>query len=210
MVAAAFTGPFYFFVWRDYDGDDLRIRSFDEELDTFGSETVIPNTNSNSLHPSLAPDTNTKLHLVWEESGAIYYTKINHSGGGNYTFSPSKESVSSGTGYSDHTFPSVITDYSRRPNVTWQAFEGVTFGQNIIVHRRRELSDEWSSATSFIGNQDYFKPSIMGFPNVPDNQNLRATWRRGNDLIWVAKYDGSAWDDFWQGVNGQDPTSVPI
>jgi hypothetical protein len=169
------------------------------------SETAIPSTNSSSLYPSLAADTNTKLHLAWAESGQIYYTKIDHSGGGNYSFSPSKENVSSGTGYSSHVFPSITTDYSRRANVAWQAYSGPALETQIILHRRRELSGAWSSATSFDGNDEYHKPSITAYPNVINNQKLRIAWRLSPTFLKLAKYDGTSWTQFTESATGNDP-----
>lgn len=204
-VVAAYSAPYYFIIWHDYDNNNLTIRSYNETSGTFGTETAIPSTNSNSLYPSLATDTNTKLHLAWAESGQIYYTKINHSGGGNYTFSPSKENVSSGTGYYDHVYPSITTDYSRRANVAWQAYSGPALETQIILHRRRELSDVWSSATSFAGNDEYHKPSITSYPNVSNNQKLRIAWQLLPTSLKLGKYDGSSWTVLTESATGHNP-----
>ncbi|MGH7595479.1 MAG: S8 family serine peptidase [bacterium] len=194
----------YHIVWHDYDSDNLTIRTYKESTSTWSPATAIPSTNSNSFYPALAADTNINLHLACAESGTIYYTKIQFDGS-NYTFSPSKEDVSSGTGYSNHVYSSITTDYSRRPNVSWQAYSGPALETQIILHRRRELSGAWSSATAFIGNEEYYKPSITSYPNVTNNQKLAATWWRGINLIWLAKYDGTSWTDFYQGMSGIDP-----
>ncbi len=194
----------YHIIWHDYDNNNLTTRFYDETNGTWGSETAIPSTNSNSFYPALAADTYGKLNLAWAESGQIYYTKIDY-GGGSYTFSPSKENVSSGTGYSGHVSPSITTDYSRRANVAWQAYSGPALETQIILHRRRELSGAWSSATAFSGNGEYYKPSITSYPNVPNNQKLAAIWRQEGNLIYMAKYNGTSWTSFYQGISGHDP-----
>ena len=202
VVATA--GFIAFIVWHDFDSDELRIRSYDISEESFGAEDDIGNTNSNSLYPSLTVDTYTKLHLAWSESGNIYYSKISSSGG-SYSFDISKENVSSGSGYySNHVNPSITTDFNRRANIIWQAYSGPLQVESVL-HRRRE-SSAWSNATGFTsGEWDYFKPSIMGFPNVSSNQKLRVTWRRSDNKIWLAKYNGSSWSDFYQSAQGIDP-----
>ncbi len=35
---------------------------------------------------------------------------------------------------------------------------------------------------------------------------MRATWRRIDDFIWAADYNGSSWSDFYQWMSGYDPT----
>ena len=204
-------------VWRHYDplfgsATGLRVRTYIFSENMFGDETALPSTNSNSMYPSLAEDRFGNLHLAWAESGKIYYTKFDRDydqeeGVDVYTYEITKEDVSSGTGFFElHNYPSITTDYFKRPNITWQARNGALYNQ-AVLHRRRETSGSWSSATSFEdGNEgDYFKPNIMSFPNVQLNQKLRVTWRRYDNKIWLAKYTGSSWSDFSQSVNGFDP-----
>jgi len=202
-VVSAYSAPTYFIIWHDYSLNNLTIRSYNESTGTLGTPTTIPSTNSNSLYPALAADTNLFLHLAWAESGAIYYTKISYNGS-SYTFSPSKENVSSGTGYSNHVYPSITTDYSRRPSIAWQAYSGVALELQIILQRRRELSGSWSSATSFIGNEDFYKPSITSYPGIANNQKLRITCQELN-LIKLFKYDGTSWTWFTESATGYDP-----
>ncbi len=203
-------------VWRHYDplfgsATGLRARTYIFSESIFGDEIALPSTNSNSTDPSLAVDTYGKLHLAWAESGKIYYTKFDRyyeqeEETDIYSYEITKEDVSSGTGYfASHIYPSITTDYYRRPNITWEAFNGPLLIQSIL-HRRRESSG-WGSATSFTdgGEGNFYKPNIMSFPNILNNQKLRVTWRRDDNKIWLAKYNGSSWSDFSQTVNGLDP-----
>jgi len=198
-------------IWHDYVSNSLRVRAYDYGTDNFGTITNIPSTNSNSTYPSVARDRFLNTHLVWEESGNIYYTKFDHNGiGGNneYTWWISKETVSAGTGYSDHVFPSVTTDYDARPNVMWQAYGGPALELQIILHRRREsgIRSGWGSVTGFIGNDDYYQPSIIGYPNlIPSTQKLKAVWERSQDMIWIGKYNGTSWSTLNSGKTGVDP-----
>jgi len=163
-VINGYATSYYFIIWHDYDENNLRICSYNSGNGSFGIETTIPGTNSNSLYPSLAADRFAKLHLAWAESGKIYYTKINHSNGGNYTFSPSKEEVSQLSGYSNHVSPSISVDYDIHPQVMWQAYSGPALESQIIVHRWRSTGaggKAWGPFSSFIGNENYVKPSIM-------------------------------------------------
>lgn len=205
-VVTALPSPYYFIIWHDYDNNNLTIRSYNANNNTFGTETAIPSTNSNSLYPTLAADTYTKLHLAWAESGKIYYTKINHSGG-NYSFSPSKEEVTLNYGaWSSHSFPAITTDYSRRPNVVWEVYNTVTYLRN-IVHRRRELSGSWSSFTTFSTNDDeYLKPSIGSHFKISNNNNLEVGWYvLSNNQLKLAKYNGTSWSQFTESPTGQFP-----
>lgn len=212
IVQGAESDFVFLIVWHDYVFNNLRIRAYKHSTDTFGAITDIPLTNSNSMYPSLAADPYTN-HLVWEESGNIYCSWFDHGYiGGNeiYTWYVNKESVSTGTGYSDHVFPSVTTDYDRRPSVMWQAYSGPDLESQIILHRRREGSGRaesgWGSVTSFIGNDDYYKPSIMSFPGIlPPSQELRAVWRRSDNSIWIGKYNGSSWSTLFPWLYGVDP-----
>lgn len=197
-------GDYYHVVWHDYDNTNLTIRSYNPSNGSWSNETTIPSTNSNSLHPSLTADTYNFHHLAWAESGTIYYTKISYSGS-SYTFSPNKENVSNGTGYSNHVYPSITTDYSRRPSIAWQAYSGPALELQIILQRRRELSGAWSSSTSFIGNDDHYKPSITSYPNVTNNQKLRIAWRLASATLKLAKYDGTSWSQFTESATGNDP-----
>ncbi len=200
-------------IWHDYVSNRLRVRAYDHATDNFGAITDIPSTNSNSMYPSVARDRFQNAHLVWEESGNIYYTQFDHNsiGGNNeYTWWIIKETVSVGTGYTDHVFPSVTTDYDARPNVMWQAYSGPALELQIILHRRRESGTRsgWGSVTGFIGNDDYYQPSIMGFPGIfPPTQKLRAVWKRGagTNMIWIGKYNGTSWSTFYSGKTGVDP-----
>lgn len=213
VVAKATEPGVFLVVWHDYIFNNLRIRAYDYSKDTFGEITDIPSTNGNSMYPSLAEDRFHDEHLVWEESGDIYYTKFDHyfdiQGEEHYVWHISKEKVSSGTGYSEHVYPSVTTDYDTRPNVVWQAYSGPALESQIILHRRRESSggaeSTWGSVTSFIGNDSYYKPSITGFPGVSSNQELRAVWRRDDNSIWIGKYNGNTWSTIYTWLYGFDP-----
>jgi hypothetical protein len=118
----------FLIVWHDYVFNNLRIRAYDYSTDTFGAITDVPSTNSNSMYPSLTADRFHDAHLVWEESGDIYYTKFDYyydvQHNEHYVWHILKEKVSAGTGYYDHVFPSVTTDYDTRPNVMWEAYSG--------------------------------------------------------------------------------------
>jgi len=190
----------YHIIWHDYSSNNLSIRTYNESTGWKTNATAIPSTNSNSLYPALTRDTYDFAHLAWAESGTIYYTKIQFNGS-SYTFSPSKENVSSGTGYSGHGYPSITTDYTRRPNVAWQA----TSGAGPIIHRRRESSGAWSSAQVFSGSDVYNTPSITGYPNVTNDNNLAIVWRRDPTTIRLAKYVNSAWSQYLESVTGYDP-----
>ncbi len=146
------------------------------------------------------------MHLTWEESGTIYYSQVDFDGL-EYYYVVDKESVSDGAGYSNHKYPSITIDGSRRPNILWQAYSGVATEMEIILHARRSGSypNEWSYA-SFHGNDDYHEPSITGFPGLGSGNNeLRGVWYRSTDMLWVAQYDGSTWSDFYQWLNGYEP-----
>lgn len=174
----------------------------------------VDGTNSNSRFPSLASDRSYLLHLAWEEQGSIYYCGISGNSNTRYEFNPSKESVSQGTGYYDHVYPCITTDsrQKRRPNIMWEAWSGPATEMQIILHRRRKMNwpnPGWGITSVFSGNDDYYKPSITGFPGMGENNGLRAAWTRGFGLysmIWLAEYDGSSWTNFWPwGTYGVDP-----
>ncbi len=205
-VVAVYSAPYYFIIWHDYDNNNLTIRSYNESSGTFGTETAISSTNSNSFYPALAADTYGKLHLAWAESGKIYYSKISHSGG-NYSYDANKEEVTLNYGsFSTHSFPAITTDYSRRPNVVWEEYHSVTYVRS-IVHRRRELSGSWSSFTTFSPNDDeYLKPSIGSHFNISNNNNLEVGWYvLYTNQLKLAKYNGTSWSQFTQTPSGQFP-----
>jgi hypothetical protein len=78
----------------------------------------------------------------------------------------------------------------------WQAHHGA-LEVDLINHRQRTFSYPgagWGTITTFLGEDDnYFKPSIAGFPELPENQELRATWKCEGTGIFVMKYDGESW-----------------
>ncbi len=213
-------------VWRHYDplygsATNLRVRAFNDDQcfhlnqDAFGDTLTIPSTNSNSIYPSLAEDRFGNLHLAWAESGKIYYSKFDHyydpvTQQEAYNFSITKEEVSQYSGYSNHVFPSISVDFDIHAQVMWQAYSGPALESQIILHRWRSSGSggrAWGAFASFIGNENYVKPSIMSYPGI-NNQKRRATWAReggAGNLIWAAKYDGGSWTDFYQWMNGVDP-----
>lgn len=190
----------YHLIWHDYSLNNLLIRTYNESNGWVTNATAIPSTNSNSLYPALTRDTYDFAHLAWAESGTIYYTKIQFNGS-SYTFSPSKENVSSGTGYTGHGYPSITTDNNRRPSVAWQS----TNDPGPIIQRRRELSGSWSTAQVFSGSDYYNTPSITGYPNVTNNNNLAIVWRRDPTTIRLAKYVNSVWTQYLESATGYDP-----
>lgn len=206
-VVTAYPAPYYFIVWHDYGTNNLVIRSYNESNGTFGTTTSIASTNSNSFYPTLAADLYTVLHLAWAESNKIYFSKISHVSGGNYTYDVNKEEVTLNYGsYTEHSFPSITTDYNRRPNIVWEAYNTVTYTRN-IVHRRRETSGSWSSFTNFSPNDDeYLKPSIGSHFNIGNNNTLEAIWYvLSNNQLKLAKYNGTSWTQFTQTPTGQCP-----
>lgn len=206
-VVTAYPAPYYFIVWHDYGTNNLVIRSYNESNGTFGTTTSIASTNSNSFYPTLAADLYTVLHLAWAESNKIYFSKISHVSGGNYTYDVNKEEVTLNYGsYSEHSFPSLTTDYNRRPNIVWEAYHTVTYMRD-IVHRRRETSGSWSSFTNFSPNDDeYLKPSIGSHFNIGNNNTLEAVWYvLGTNQLKLAKYKGTAWTQYTQTPTGQYP-----
>ena len=205
-VVTAQPNSYFFIAWQDFTFDDLRIRSYDPSGDELGDIRKIPSTNSNSQYPSLAQDRFGKLHLAWSESGKICYSKLRYfDDDDDYSADIDKEEVSSGTGYSNHVFPSITTDFDTRPNVMWEAYAGVALEKQLILHRRRESSGSWGSATVFSTNGSDFKPSIMSFPGISNNQKLRGVWGNEDNQLRIAKYDGSSWSNLSQG-SGVDPT----
>jgi len=207
-VVTAYPAPYYFIVWHDYGTNNLMIRSYNESNSTFGTATGILSTNSNSLYPTLTADLYTVLHLAWAESNKIYFSKISHSSGGNYSYDVNKEEVTLNYGsYTEHSFPAITTDYNRRPNIVWEAYNTVTYTRN-IVHRRRETSGSWSSFTNFSPNDDeYLKPSIGSHFNIGNNNTLEAVWYvLGTNQLKLAKYNGTSWTQFTQTPTGQYPT----
>lgn len=201
----------FYIVWRNLSNPitmeyDLRIISYNPFTYQFGPYCLITGTNSQSKYPSLVGDS-YNLHLVWEESGHIYYSKIG-SDGQTFQFSPSKECVSAKIAYSNHKNPCITLTYGRLPNVIWQAYGGVAIETEIVIHRRRTWSypGGWGSSTVFIGNEYYYKPSITGFPEIPGNYELRAAWTRGDNLIWNAIFNGSSWiEQYYPLIYGLQP-----
>jgi hypothetical protein len=208
VVAKGVENHIFLVVWHDYNFDKLSVRSYDWTNQNFGTRTNIPSTNSNSMYPSITSDLFFNQHLVWQESGKIFYREFDQYFDEHldeqYEWHTGKEEVSYAAGYfASHVYPSITTNHSKRPNVSWQAWNG-PFQIQCILHRRRE-SGGWGSVTNFTAQheREYYKPNITGFPSV--SNELCITWRRSDNKIWLAKYDGSSWDDFSQSVNGADP-----
>ncbi len=192
-------------VWHDGDGNNLKIRPYDVNNGTFGTETDIPNTGSSSLYPAVAEDINGNMHLVWQESGKIYYSTVDYASS-QFFFGPHKVDISTGSGFTHNKFPSITTDYNRRPSVVWEGRFTPTqasVGQRVIVFRQRDTSLNWQAAVSFQGSDHYHRPSIMGFPNVLNNADLRIAWTRADDQIWISSYDGNSWTTTNQNLTGQ-------
>ncbi|UCF62677.1 MAG: T9SS type A sorting domain-containing protein [bacterium] len=210
-----FTHGYFYIVWRDYDPlfqkYELKIRSYEPVQSISGPLWSIDKTSSQSINPSLAADGHGKLHLVWQESGHIYYSLISQSAGGqSYFFPISKECLSKGSGYFDHKYPSIALTNDFHPNVIWQSYSGELLETEIILHRRRTFSNPgagWHSFTAFLGNEFYTLPSITGFQGVPQNQELRAAWGRGSSYIWNASFDGESWEEIYFPImSGSEPT----
>jgi len=92
--------------------------------------------------------------------------------------------------------------------VMWQAYSGPALESQIILHRRKistESEWEWGSPTAFLGNDDYYRPSITGFARN-QSEDLKAVWYRSTDMLWKADFDGASWSDFYAWDNGYDPT----
>jgi len=200
---------FYFhIVWQDFsifNGENLKIIAYDISSKNFDDWVTLSGTNTQSRHPSVASDGYNRVHIAWEENGKIYYSQLSYRDG--YNENIIKEEVSAGSGYSNHKYPSITTDGSRRPNILWQAYSGVATEMEIILHARRSGSypNEWSY-NSFLGNDDYYKPTVTGFPGMgADNNELRGVWYRSTNMLWIAQYDGNSWSDFYQWLDGYEP-----
>ena len=173
VVAKGVENHIFLVVWHDYNLNKLSVRSYNWNTQNFGTRTSIPSTNSNSMYPSISSDLYFNQHLVWQESGKIFYREFDQFYDEHldeqYGWHTGKEEVSYAAGYfASHVYPSITTDGSGHPNVSWQAWNGPLQIQ-CILHRRRG-SGGWGSVTNFTDQheREYYKPNITGFPGISD------------------------------------------
>jgi|GEM_PF-1665358 len=161
-------------VWKEATG--LKYKLYEDGA--WSSLQSVPSTNVNSNFPSLdAYRKNDDSHLCWQEGGEIYYRKYAHES--SSPWSTPREQVSPDPWWLlECQHPSVAVDYSKRPNVTWDAGNDIV-GMTYIYHRRRD-SGGWGTMTEFAtGGNDSEYPSIASYAG---NNKLTIAFDRSGDI----------------------------
>jgi|GEM_PF-3118270 len=147
-------------IWREPSG--LAVTT--KHSDVWTNVAYIPNTNGNSLWPSITRRLSGTFAVCWQNNDAerIDYTEICYIGCG-YNMSFLNAAQVSPSGWGANSRPSIAVNGDRTVIVTWQSFSNVIEGLSIHV-REKPTSGGWSSTiTSFSGSSSGSKPVIGTF-----------------------------------------------
>jgi type IX secretion system substrate protein len=161
-------------------------------LTTFGVNTFdegnLPNTNSNSINPTLATDKTSSIpayhHLAWEQKSGSYsdikYYKLFRDGYQKIqTSTSSPETPSSGGGFWTNIRPSIIAMDNNTPKIVWIGF--APWFSTRAVFRYKQTSGSWSST---VYSYDYDVKSVN--INRTDNNQYLFGW--SNSSSYSNKY----------------------
>ena len=129
-------------------------------LDTFGWHEMdfglIPNTDTNSISPTLATDKTNSIpstyHLAWEQTSGSYsdvkYFELYRDGYNKIqTTTTSPETPSSGDGFWTNSSPSITVLDNDTPRLVWVGFSPWYLSR--AVFRARQTNGSWSSIYNY-------------------------------------------------------------
>ena len=184
--AMAMENSFEVAVWRVKSSSEWNPSGLYLWMSTDSGPYVIDGTGSSSMHPSIAvpafQDLERRFAVAWSDNGQIYYKPFRwyH----EELTSTATENPSSGSGLSQHDYPSLVyvSSYARRPALAWQAYS-TYIEANVVLARERGTSS-WGTIQQYSKDESYLHPSLTR--HEYSDTSLVMAWHDGSNM-YLAK-----------------------